>query len=179
MKKLKMLPFAISVVIIAAIIFFSNPYQIYLSITKVNKLFIAVALGFSVLNVLLRVLKWKVFIEGVRFFELFPVQIFGMTLSNFTPGKIAEPAKSVVLRAVSGIPVSVSLPTVIWERINDIIAVIIFSFVAIQALSIKSNLFVISVLCMTAFIVLISLLVVMMRNRRLGNRIFGILKRLP
>ena len=179
MKKLKILPFAISVVIIAAIIFFSNPYQIYLSITKVNKLFIAVALGFSVLNVLLRVLKWKVFIEGVRFFELFPVQIFGMTLSNFTPGKIAEPAKSVVLRAVSGIPVSVSLPTVIWERINDIIAVIIFSFVAIQALSIKSNLFVIAVLSMAAFIVLISLLVVMMRSRRFGNRIFGILKRLP
>lgn len=179
MRKLKAIPFVISVILIAAIIYFSNPYQIYGAIVGVDKVYIAAALGLSVLNIFLRVMKWRVILEGVGFFELFPIQMFGMTLSNFTPGKIAEPAKSVILRIKKGIPVSASLPTVIWERINDIISTIILAFVAMQAISIKSDLLLLSIFSMSVFTALIILLIFTMHNKKFGTRIFSIIKKLP
>ncbi len=179
MKKLKILPFAVSIVIIVAIIYLSNPYQIYLSITKVNKVFISIAVGFSLLNILLRVLKWKVILKGVGVSELFPIQMLGMSLSSLTPGKVAEPAKSVLLKMKKNIPVSVSLPTVVWERINDVVAIILLSFVVIQTLSIRSNILLASILSIAAFLILVAVLIVALYNRGFGNRVFRLIKKLP
>ncbi|MBI2579562.1 MAG: flippase-like domain-containing protein [Candidatus Aenigmarchaeota archaeon] len=179
LTKLKAIPFAVSILLIIVIIYFSNPYQIYDAVIKINKLYIAAALGIAVLNISLRVLKWKVILDGVGYFELFPIQTFGMTLSSLTPGKIAEPVKSVILRIKKGIPVSVSLPTVIWERINDIVSTIILAFVAMQAISIKSDLLFLSIFSMSAFSVLIILLVFAMHSMSFGKRVFSVIKKLP
>ena len=179
MNKIKIVPFAISIIIIAAIIYFSNPYQIYSSISGIDKTYIILALVFSCVNVFLRVVKWKVILEGVGVLELFPIQMLGMTLSNFTPGKIAEPAKSILLRLRKGIAVSASLPTIIWERINDVISTIILAFVAIQALSIESNLLFLGVVSMVIFLAMIVVLLFVMHSRSFGIRIFSFIKKFP
>ncbi|MDI6721397.1 MAG: lysylphosphatidylglycerol synthase transmembrane domain-containing protein [Candidatus Aenigmarchaeota archaeon] len=179
MNKLKILPFIISIIIISAIIYFSNPYQIFLSVMRVNKFYIFIAFMFSFLNIFLRVLKWKVILENVRLMELLPVQIFGMVLSNFTPGKVAEPAKSILLRVRKGIPVSVTLPTIVWERINDIVVMLILSFIALQTLGIESNIFFVSIISMAVFSLLAIILLVALHNRKFGNRIFAFIRKFP
>jgi uncharacterized protein (TIRG00374 family) len=177
--KWKLIPFVISIILIAGIIYFSDPQKIYLSIVSVNKFYIAIAFVIVIINVFLRVLKWKIILDKVKVYELFPVQILGMTISNFTPGKIAEPAKCILLRMRKGIPVSISLPTIIWERINDIISMVLISFVAIQAVSINSNIFYASIVSMIAFLSLVIILIATLLNRNVGNRLFSVIKRFP
>lgn len=53
---------------------------------------------------------------------------FMMTVS---PGKAAEVLKSVALKVKTGIPIAVSAPVVLAERVNDGVAVIVVAFLAV------------------------------------------------
>ncbi|HLD38987.1 MAG TPA: flippase-like domain-containing protein [archaeon] len=180
MRKTKTIPFIISIIIVLALIYFSDPYRIYISILSANKVYILLALFISVINIFLRALKWKVILgKSVGFFELMPIQLFGMTISSFTPGKIAEPAKAVLLKLRKGIPVSESLPTVIWERINDVLSTMLLSIVAIQAISIRSDILLLGAASLVFFVVVISVVVLAMKSKKFGLRVFFILRKLP
>src|SRR3989344_3203464 len=126
MKKLKIIASAASIGLLAAVIALSDPAALLRTASEANKAYIGAAFAVSALSVCFRVLKWKILV-GVDYFPLFPVQLFGMTVSNFTPGKAGEPAKALALKTVTGIPVARSLPTVIWERIMDILVLLVLT----------------------------------------------------
>jgi uncharacterized protein (TIRG00374 family) len=70
-----------------------------------------------------RVLRWGVLLHergGVRFWKLAPIQMAGIAMSNFTPGKVAEPLKVVFLRR-HGFRYSFALLSVAWERLFDLL----------------------------------------------------------
>jgi uncharacterized protein (TIRG00374 family) len=96
------------------------------------------ALGLAALNYLLRFLKWELYLRrlGVRI----PLSdSFGIFLSGFsltvTPGKVGEVLKAYLLREIHGVPMARTAPTVIAERLTDLIALAALALVGVGALA--------------------------------------------
>ncbi|MBI4153839.1 flippase-like domain-containing protein, partial [Candidatus Woesearchaeota archaeon] len=114
-RKVKILSIAISIFILVLLVLFANPEKFAALVAGSDKSMVIAALGVSTFAIILRILKWRVLV-GVPFRKLVPVQLVGVTASNFSPGKIAEPVKSLILKIREGLPVSSTLPSVVWER---------------------------------------------------------------
>ncbi len=81
-------------------------------------------LGLTVLNYILRWLKWDYYLrrlnlgKGVSYGDSGLLFTSGMVMA-ITPGKVGEVFKSYLLRRINGTPVTVSAPIVLVERLTD------------------------------------------------------------
>jgi len=169
-----------SFVILAAVVWMFNPLKTWNTIKNANFVYIFIAVIASSIGLFIRVLKWDVLLPrrfGIK--KLFSVQLLGLTISNFTPGKVGEPIKSVLLKMTHRLDVSESLPSVIWERVLDLVVLIFFSLVIINTISLETNFSYIGYFGVAAFVVLIVLVVLVMKYRSFGVRMLKITKRLP
>ncbi|MCX6815387.1 MAG: flippase-like domain-containing protein [Candidatus Aenigmarchaeota archaeon] len=180
-NRIKMAMLAVSVLIIALLIVYADPGKFAQLLAKSDYRFVLAAVLLSSFNILvLRILKWQLLLEKESFATVVPVQLLGVTISNLSPGKIAEPIKSVILKLHSGKPVSSSLPSVIWERILDLISLIFLSFVAMFFFTtIDTSLFLISLAGTFIFILIIIVAVGFLYSRRIRNWVLRIVKKLP
>ena len=178
-NKYKAVLFGISIIILATVIWYANPSTLLGVLIKSDMRMVFLGIGISLVAMAFRVLKWRVLLEGVGFLQLFPVQVLGMTISNFTPGKIGEPAKAVILKLNSNIDVSRSLPSIIWERVMDVLVLIVLSLTAMNLLSVGTRFYFIGIASVAAFLGLIIFMLLILHNRRIGNRIFSVLRRVP
>ncbi len=101
------------------------------------------ACGLSLVNYLLRFLKWEIYlrvldIRGVPKVESLLTFLSGFVLT-VTPGKVGEVFKSIVLHRTRGVAFERSAPIVIAERVTDLIAVIIM--IAVGSLGFDGGLF--------------------------------------
>ncbi len=124
----------------------------------------------------MRVLKWKILLGKGNFLSIAPVQFLGMTLSNFTPGKIGEPAKTLILKNRLGISVSQSLPSVIWERVLDVCVLLVLTVLGFTLIK-SVNLGIIGIVAILLFIAIISGLLTVLYIKRFGRLCTKILKR--
>lgn len=178
MRKYKLAMLLISLVILAAVIAYSNPAALLGLLAASDYKFIFIGFFISLAAILLGVMKWRGLLKGVSFRELVPIQILGFTISNFTPGKAAEPAKAILLKAVKEVPISSSLASIIWERVMDVIVLILFSVAAISTLSLGSN-FILAAFGVTVFVVIITISIGILYSERFGRKIFALAKKLP
>jgi glycosyltransferase 2 family protein len=179
MKKLKILLFFISVLILGFVIWSSNPILLLKSIESSSKEYILAGFLVSFFAIMLRVLKWKVLLNNVSFAELYPIQLLGITISNFTPGKAAEPFKAVILKTIKKINVSESLPAIIWERILDILILVGFSIFVVGFISLSSDLVYLAFASIGIFTIVLLFFLGVLKSRKFGTRVFSIFKRLP
>lgn len=170
--------FLLSLLILGLIIFLSNPAELASKLALSNPFYIVLALVVSSAANIFRVLKWAVLVD-VKFLELFPVQMLGLAISNFSPAKAAEPAKTLLLKMKTGIDISRSLPSVIWERINDVVVLLLFSATVVNFLAPKKEFLLLSWISMFIFLALITAFLVILKNRNLGQKIFNFLRRMP
>lgn len=178
MRLYKMLSLVVVIAILLAIIAYANPVLLVNELVKSDIRFVLAALAVSSIGTFFRVLKWSVLVNvSVR--ELLPIQLLGIATSNFTPGKIAEPIKAVLLKMRHGVSVSKSLPSIIWERINDLLVLIALSVIAIQALALEKNLLFAGSASIVVFSVIIVLFIIVLKNERVGKMLFAALVRLP
>lgn len=176
MKKRYLLVF-VSAIILIALVYYSDPKKVYDIFSGSDKLFIFYALLLSSVSVVLRVMKWKVLLTGVSFLDVAPVQLLGITISNFTPAKVGEPTKSLLMKMKTGIPVSRSLSSIIWERIIDIVVLILFSIMFIRYFS--SSFYFLEIASILVFVTVIVVFLAMLYKKSFGIKIFGFLKSLP
>jgi glycosyltransferase 2 family protein len=97
---------------------------------------LALALVCSLVNYLLRFLRWEVFLrqQGFRLDLRTSGYIFFTGLSAaITPGKIGELSKGYLLKAVSGNKVGRGLAVVVAERYLDIVAVLALTLIPLAA----------------------------------------------
>ena len=176
----KILTFLLSILILVLLVLYANPAKFLGLISRSNYSFLLIAFCISTVNVLLRVLKWKILLDNISFSKVLPVQLVGITISNFTPGKIAEPFKAVILKLREGRSVSSVLPSVIWERILDIIVLVILAiFGAYSFLMLDSRFFLISAAVILVFLALLAAALLVLYKRTFGRWVFRALKRLP
>ena len=104
-------------------------------VASFNWLVFFAALGLAFGNYMIRFAKWEYYLRliGVR---LGRAESLGVFLSSFlltvTPGKIGEVVKSVFLKKSRGIPVSVTAPIVLAERLTDLIALMCLALIGIS-----------------------------------------------
>ena len=178
MRKYKIGMLCLSLVILAAVVFYSNPVALAGLLAASDYRFIFAGFVLSLIAILLGVLKWQALLKGVKFRELVPVPILVFRISRFTRGKAAEPAKAILLKAVKDISVSSSLASIIWERVMDVIVLILFSLAAISTLSLGSN-FILAVFGVAVFIVIIMMSIGVLYSERFGRKIFAFARKLP
>ena len=95
------------------------------------------ALALASLNYLLRFFKWELYLRqlGVRI----PAgESLGIFLSGFsltvTPGKVGEVLKAYLLREAHGIPMARTAPTIVAERLTDLVALAALALSGVSAL---------------------------------------------
>ena len=170
--------FAVSLAILAAIVLLSNPAQIYSELIKSRFELVILGLLITTFTALLRVFKWALLLK-TRFLSLIPVQFLGITVSMLTPGRVAEPTKAVLLKIMDGTPVSKSLPSIIWERVLDIAAIIIFAFFSLTILA-QTQFSLLGYIGVVVFSVLVIVFLLILYSKSFGMTIFNkIIIKLP
>ncbi len=176
MKK-RLLILAASLVLLAVFVVYSNPILSFQLISKADVTFVLVAIPLFFIGVILRVLKWQILISR-PFSVVFPVQYLGITISNFSPGKSADPVKSVLLKAVDNTDVSKSFPAVVIERILDLFVIVFFSLYGLFIFSFSDYFFIIAS-GMAIVGVLLVLLFMVLFSKRCGIYLFKFLGKIP
>ncbi len=95
------------------------------------------ALGLALLNYLLRFFRWAYYLRVLKIST--PVAVGGLVFlsglaMSITPGKSGELLKSYLLRDRTGVPISVSAPVVVMERITDVVSVVLLGLVGLALL---------------------------------------------
>ncbi len=94
----------------------------------------ALALAFA--NYLLRFGKWHFYLKtvGKRLPVRFSAEVFFAGLSmSVTPGKVGELLKSYLLKESADIPVAVSAPVVLAERLTDLLALLLLALFGVAS----------------------------------------------
>lgn len=175
----KILMISLSLVILAVLVLYSDPGRLLSVISGGDASMVAAAFLISNVAILVRCAKWKVLLHSAKFRDIVPVQLLGVTISNFSPGKAAEPAKAVLLKMKSGRSVSEGLVSVLWERILDILVLVVLAFSALQMLAVSGRFLVLGATSIAFFLLLLVVLFVLIKRKGLARFLLGIFKKMP
>ncbi len=101
--------------------------------SRVGTAGVAILLGLSSLNYLLRFCRWQVYLRAlgahVPWLDSLGVYLAGFALTT-TPGKAGETIRSVFLRR-HGVPYTASIAAFVSERLSDLIAIVLLSCIGL------------------------------------------------
>lgn len=126
----------IGVGVVAGLGLLSDIGQVGASLSAFAWASVPAVLGFTIINYLLRWLKWDIYLRhlgagtGVSRGDSMLLFCAGMVMA-VTPGKVGEVLKSYLLRRINQTPVSVSAPIVFAERMTDGIAMLLLMAVGL------------------------------------------------
>ena len=131
-KSILVIILAISVYTI--IVLFSDISSMEGAFSRIKLHWVPLFLSLSMLNYLLRFVKWQYFLRKIEinipFWESLKVFLAGFSMT-VSPGKLGELVKCSLLKDKRKIPVSRTSPVVVAERVTDLISMI---FIAVFAL---------------------------------------------
>ena len=126
----------IGVGVVAGLGLLSDIGQVGASLSAFAWASVPAVLGFTIINYLLRWLKWDIYLRhlgagtGVSRGDSMLLFCAGMVMA-VTPGKVGEVLKSYLLHRINQTPVSVSAPIVFAERMTDGIAMLLLMAVGL------------------------------------------------
>ena len=97
---------------------------------------VVAAMGLALANYAIRFLRWQLYLrhQGVRVPLSSSALVFGAGLSlSITPAKLGELVKSYLLRELHDIPVTLTAPVVVAERVTDLIALLLLAVIGVAA----------------------------------------------
>ncbi|MCX6767200.1 MAG: lysylphosphatidylglycerol synthase transmembrane domain-containing protein [Candidatus Micrarchaeota archaeon] len=121
-RRAKLLAAIASLVLLVLLFSQINLGELASALSKADARLLVAAVAVETISLGLRTKRWKILLDEktrIRFATLFPIQCAGLSLSNFSPGKMADPVKVLFLKPM-GVKYSFSLLTVVWERIFDL-----------------------------------------------------------
>ncbi|MFH1786616.1 MAG: lysylphosphatidylglycerol synthase transmembrane domain-containing protein [archaeon] len=180
----KQLLIVLSVVLLAAVVYVSDPAAVYSQIVSSDPAFLLWVFMIPPATALLRTLRWKVLLDPVkriRFFRIFPVFMAGIAISNLTPAKVGEAAKSLFLKKSEGIRVSTSLSSIIWERVFDLMLLLAFAapFGAYFVGTLEPGFVFLGRVAILFVVAIVALVMLMMYSERIGYKMLTFVERLP
>lgn len=172
-----------SLLILGGLVYWANPSSLAETVSKTDLKYLVLAFGVANCAVLARVMKWKVLLSSapgkISFRTIFPVQMLGVTLSNLTPGKIGEPIKAIILKLYKKKAVSETLPSIVWERLIDLVMLIALGVIGIQFVTGALESFYPIILSIGISVTVIVLLLLILYNKSFGTRVFFLLRKFP
>lgn len=146
-----------TLLVIAAVLYFAAQYvdlsQALQIILQANPLFLIAALVLETVSMALKTLKWKTLLSelnpNIPFAELFKIQALGIAVSNITPARVGEATK-VLYMEKHGVKKRLTLLTIVWEHLLDIIAIVLFSTLAATVYGSIAAIFLLATLALAA-----------------------------
>jgi len=117
--------FLLSIIVLTILIYASDPEKVWHTLKNTNLFFLTIALIIISIDVIIRSIRWQHLLNKVEvkisLLQSLKLMIPSLFISNISPAKSAEPIRSVLLKKTNGVDVSTSLPSIIVEKILDII----------------------------------------------------------
>src|SRR5690606_4152546 len=175
--------FAIALAIYAGLLLFTNTEALIAQLRSYPWALLFPVIALKLVSWVFRFAEWHYYLgvigarERISLLDSAVIYLAGFTMA-VSPGKIAEVLKAVVLKVRTGVPVAVSAPVVIAERVVDGIAVLILMFVALALAGDAIDLGPYrSLIWLSVFLLAAGLIAVQIRP--LAYAVLGVLKRLP
>lgn len=169
--------FVLGLIVVIALSLFSDIQAVGRSLETFNWAMLPAILGFTVLNYVLRWLKWDYYLrklrqgDGVSYGQSGLLFTSGMVMA-VTPGKVGEVLKSGLLKRLNGTPISRSAPIVLAERLTDGLAMLLIMSSGLALYPPARPAFVVLVLLSVAALAVL-------QNRRLAAAVIGWMERKP
>lgn len=139
MSKFKIISLLLGLGILSLLIYLSDWRDVIRNIGNADLAYIAAGILLTFLLMLLKALRWRFLLRKVGIDlpirKAWYILMAGLFISNLTPGRIGEPVRSYILKRREGTAFSKSLPSVLVERMFDILAIILLAVPGITILS--------------------------------------------
>ncbi|MGB5529280.1 MAG: lysylphosphatidylglycerol synthase transmembrane domain-containing protein [Ignavibacteriaceae bacterium] len=149
--------------------------QVVNAFGRFNWLLLPILLLLSFLNYFARFLKWEFYLSIIRVdikkVDSFSVFMSGLIMS-VTPAKIGEVLKSVLVKEITGVPISKTAPIILAERITDFLSLLIIAITGAYFFDYGGKL---SIIIAIFFIVLIFII----SNKKIALPIINFAERIP
>lgn len=126
--KFRVFSLVLGIGVLLLLIYFSNWEEVLASIGNADFAYIASGIFLAFLLMSLKAVRWRYLLGragiSLPLRESWYVVMAGMFISNLTPGRLGEPVRSYILKRRDKIPFSRSLPSVLVERIFDLVSLI-------------------------------------------------------
>ncbi len=133
-SKTTFLSLVLLVVIVAFIATRVNWTDAGQALSKADLTLVAVAAVIELVSLGLKTVRWKILLSDIKanvpLSALFKIQLAGTAISNATPARLGEPVKVLYLEKY-GLKKRFTLLTVLWERIFDLAAIVLFAIAAL------------------------------------------------
>ncbi len=146
------------VVVYVALSIYADLSKVIVALGNFNWMYLPLILVLTFLNYVFRFLKWDYYLRflGINISKKVSAGVFLSGLSmSVTPAKLGEAFKSYLLKEISGVEISKTVPIVFAERITDLIGLIILASVSYSAFRYGKE-----VLFVTIFVISVIILVI-------------------
>ena len=121
----------LGIVVFGGLLFYADFSDVLESASEFNWALLPLILGLTLVNYLLRYIKWEYYlrligVRGLAKWDSFLIFFSGLGMV-ITPGKVGEWLKCYLLREMHGTPLARSAPIPIAERLTDSIALLIIA----------------------------------------------------
>jgi glycosyltransferase 2 family protein len=175
LKKKVIISVVIAGVLYLAFTIFADYKQVLNAFGKFNLLLIPFLLLLSFLNYCTRFIKWDYYLSivKVKLKKIDSLSIFmsGLIMS-VTPAKLGEVLKSVLVKEVTGEPISKTAPIILAERITDFLSLLLIAIAGAYVFDYGGK---ITIIVAAFFVVLI----ILVSNKKLALPIINIFQKIP
>jgi uncharacterized protein (TIRG00374 family) len=178
LKKLKqkvIISIAIAGALYLAFTIYADFTNVINAFRKFNLLLLPVLLLLSFLNYFARFIKWDYYLSvvNVKMKKLDSLSTFmsGLIMS-VTPAKLGEVLKSVLVKEITGEPISKTAPIIFAERITDFLSLLLITIVGAYVFDYGGNI----TLIVAAFFVI---LIIIISNKKIALPIINFSERIP
>lgn len=175
LKKKMLISLFLGVAIFIVLGLYSDFNKLVSSFLNFNIIYLPLILLLPPMNYALRYVKWSYYLKllNINIDRKDDIRIFMSGLSmTVTPGRVGEFLKSYLVKEFTGVPMSVTSPLIIIERLTDAMSMTVLA--SIGALKYKYGLVVLAV-----SVALFAVFIVSIRSRAVAGFIIRILKKLP
>ncbi|MBE0571618.1 MAG: flippase-like domain-containing protein [Ignavibacteriaceae bacterium] len=178
LKKLRqkvIISVVIAGVLYLAFTIYADFTQVISAFGKFNLLLLPLLLFLSFLNYYTRFLKWDYYLSIVKVkikkIDSLSTFMSGLIMS-VTPAKLGEVLKSVLVKEITGEPISKTAPIILAERVTDFLSLLLIAIVGAFAFDYGGNITII----VAAFFVL---LIIIVSNKKIALPIINFSERIP
>ena len=179
--KLRIISLIASLAILFLLIYFSNASEIVSILSKANFVYVFLGIAISFLLMGLRTFRWKVLLKrldiNMSLKSLFPVFMSSLFISNITPAKSGDPVRSYFLKKKTGITFSKTIPSVVIERMLDVIVLIVMSVIGLAFVPLGWEMRGILGIVVFFYVVLIAALIWFGSKKERVNRFFKLIQK--
>jgi uncharacterized protein (TIRG00374 family) len=178
LKKLKqkvIISVVIAGVLYLAFTIYADLTQVINAFKKFNLLLLPLFLLLSFLNYFTRFLKWDYYLSVVKVkmkkIDSLSTFMSGLIMS-ITPAKLGEVLKSVLVKEITGEPISKTAPIVLAERVTDFLSLLLIAIVGAYVFDYGGN---ITIFVAAFFIILI----IIISNKKIAIPIINLSEKIP